>query len=167
MKTTPLDTPGRHGYSVAMSKIRKVKPPRVIVSSSCPNLRIPRKKIAQVADFVARQEGVHLAEVDVAVVNSREIALLNRKYLNHAGDTDVLSFDLSDTPGDGIYAQIIVCGDVADRQAKLRGLTFQEELLLYVVHGLLHVMGYDDLAVRAAAKMHARQDELLSEFRKL
>jgi len=150
-----------------MSNKPRTKQPRVAISSTCKGLRVPRKKITELAAFIARREGVHLAEADIAVVNSREISHMNRQYLNHSGATDVLSFDLSEAPKEGICAQIIVCGDVAVQQAKLRGLTFQEELLLYVAHGLLHMIGYDDTAIRTAAKMHARQDELLSEFRKL
>jgi probable rRNA maturation factor len=64
----------------------------------------------------------------------------------------------------GLYGQLIVCSDAAARQAGPHGLTPRNELLLYIVHGLLHLMGYDDLAVRAMAKMHARQDEILRAF---
>ena len=67
-------------------------------------------------------------------------------------------------PGGGLSGQIIVCGDVAAEQARLRGLPAQEELMLYVVHGLLHLMSYEDLTVRGAAGMHAREEELLREF---
>jgi probable rRNA maturation factor len=60
--------------------------------------------------------------------------------------------------------QLVVCGDVAVEQARLRGLKPQHELMLYVIHGLLHMMGYEDTSIRGGAKMHAREDELLKEF---
>ena len=143
---------------------RKTGQPIVQISSSQTAMRVPRKRIAELIPFVAKQEGVRLAEVDLAVVDSGEMASLNRRYLSHAGDTDVLSFDLSDAGKLGISAQLIVCGDVAVRQAAAHGQGRQRELMLYVVHGLLHLMGYEDKSVRGSARMHAREDEILSAF---
>lgn len=136
------------------------------ISSSQTALRVPRKRLTELVAFVARSEGAAIAEVDLAVVNRDEIASLNRRYLRHAGPTDVLSFDLSDADREGICAQIIVCGDLAAAQAREYGLTPQRELMVYVIHGLLHLMGYEDDSVRGAARMHARQDELLEAFGK-
>ena len=114
-------------------------------------------------EFVARAEKVQLDEIDIAAVTSRKIAALNRQYLQHAGATDVISFDLSD-PGQGLSAQIIVCAEVAVREARVRRIGPQRELMLYIVHGLLHVMGYDDTSPQLAEKMYARQEELLEAF---
>ncbi|MFB3891373.1 MAG: rRNA maturation RNase YbeY [Phycisphaerae bacterium] len=121
-------------------------------------------RLARLVRFVARREGQRLGMIDLAIVGKDEIAALNRQHLRHAGPTDVLSFDLSDGTTRGLCAQIVVCWPVALEQARLRGLAAADELMLYVIHGLLHLMGYDDTAVRQAAKMHAREEELLGEF---
>jgi len=144
-----------------MNRVRKT--PRVLITSSQKALRVPRKKLASLIAFVARSEGAAVAEVDLALVGRREMAALNRRWLGHAGATDVLSFDLSDGGG-GLCAQIIVCGDVAVAEARRRSISPRRELMLYVVHGLLHVMGYDDASPRPAARMRARQEELLNAF---
>jgi probable rRNA maturation factor len=138
--------------------------PHVLISSSQKAVRVPRKEIVKLVAFVAAAEGTRVAEVDLAVVSGGEIAALNRRYLRHAGVTDVLSFDLSGPPGGGISAQIVVCGDEAVRQARMRGQPPRRELLLYIVHGLLHLMGYEDQSIRGSAKMHAREEKLLSCF---
>ncbi len=140
--------------------------PKVTISSSQTALRVPRKRLTELVAFVARSEGAAIAEVDLAVVNRDEITSLNRRYLRHAGPTDVLSFDLSDADREGICAQVIICGDLAAAQAPEHGLTPQRELMVYVIHGLLHLMGYEDDSVCGAARMHARQDELLEAFGK-
>ena len=114
--------------------------------------------------FVAAAEGYPVADADIAVVDSAKMAELNRRYLRHAGATDVLSFDLSQAPKQGLSVQLIVCGDVAVAQAASRGLKPRCELLLYIVHGLLHVMGYEDQSIRGAVRMNARQEELLEEY---
>jgi len=138
--------------------------PIVNISSEQTALRIPRKKINALVEFVARRQDAAIEEVDIAIVTARRIAALNRRWLQHAGSTDVLSFDLS-SPGDrGVVAQIIVCADVAVRQAKARRIGPQRELMLYIVHGLLHVLGYDDTNPESAEKMYIRQEQLLQGF---
>ncbi len=138
--------------------------PLVSIISMQHNLRVPRKKIAELIAFIAKSEAVRIAEIDVAVVTSKEIARLNREYLSHAGETDVISFDLSDGPKADINGQLVLCAEVATKQAKKMGVGVQRELLLYVAHGLLHLMGYDDTTAGEAAKMHARQEQLLEKF---
>jgi len=141
-----------------------MRSPNVLICSSQKAVRVPRKRIAELVAFVGGRSGARIAEIDLAVVTGSEMAALNRRYLSHAYQTDVLSFDLSDSRVDGLRAQIIVCGDVAARQGRLRRHGPQRELMLYVVHGLLHLLGYDDASVRGAARMHARQEELLEDF---
>jgi probable rRNA maturation factor len=135
----------------------------VLISSTQRAVRIDRDRLARLLRFVARAEGQRLGQIDLAVVGKDEITAHNHRWLRHAGATDVLSFDLSEAGG-GLSGQLIVCGEVAAEQARLRGLHAQQELMLYVVHGLLHLCGYDDQTVRGAAKMHAREEELLREF---
>ena len=140
----------------------------MVVSSWQRAMRVPRKRIVELVRHVAAAEGARLGHVDVAVVSSRRIAALNRRYLGRRGATDVLSFDLSDdASGAGLTAQIVVSGDLAARQGRSRGTGPQRELLLYVVHGLLHLLGYDDRTPRQAGRMRARQEELLGEFLQL
>jgi len=137
--------------------------PVVRISSHQSALRVPRKRIAELIAFVVRRERAAVAEVNVAAVTGRRIAALNRRWLGRRGTTDVMSFDLSGPGEPGVVAEIIVCGDAAAREGRRRG-GVQRELLLYVAHGLLHLLGYDDTTPRAAARMHARQKELLEAF---
>ncbi|MBL7133551.1 MAG: rRNA maturation RNase YbeY [Phycisphaerae bacterium] len=125
---------------------------------------MPRKKIAELVAFIAAREGVSISDVDLAVVDGRQMAALNRRYLGRAGPTDVLSFDLSESRHRTVSAQIVVCGPAVVRRARRRRLGVQSEMLLYVAHGLLHLIGYDDRNPPARAKMSARQEELLNEF---
>ena len=143
----------------------RIRTPVVRISSSQRAMRVPRKRLVQLIAFVADRQRADVAEVDLAVVDRVEMARLNRRYLGHEGETDVLSFDLSDASRAGLVAQIVVCADVAVEQARLRGGGPQRELMLYVTHGLLHLTGHDDTTPRGAARMHAREDELLTAFR--
>lgn len=125
---------------------------------------MPPARLRELTAFVAAAEGRRLGQIDLAVVGTEEIAALNQRYLGRAGATDVLSFDLSDEGVPEISAQIVACGDVAAAMGRALGHPAQRELMLYVIHGLLHLMGYDDDAPRAAKRMHAREEALLADF---
>ena len=101
--------------------------------------------------------------MEVAIVADREMSALNRTYHRIRGTTDVLSFDLAE-PGEPICAQIIVCAEEALRQAKRRAQPPQRELLLYIAHGLLHLLGYDDTSKKQAERMTIRQEKILEDF---
>lgn len=126
-------------------------------------MRVPRKRMAALVAYLVQVERVKVADVDVAVVGDREMAALNRRYHHVRGTTDVLSFNLAER-GKPVEAQIVVCADEAVRQARRRAQSPQRELLLYVVHGLLHLLGYDDTTQAKARRMHARQEEFLAVF---
>jgi probable rRNA maturation factor len=141
--------------------------PELYIASRTKAMRIPRKRIGELVAFIARKEGVAVHDADITVVDSREMARLNRKYLRHAGTTDVISFDLTDPRAEvnpGITVQLIVNAELAVKQAARRSHGPQRELLLYIAHGLLHAMDYDDRAPAEAEKMHARQEQLLDAF---
>lgn len=157
-------TPGRS--AAKLTGMPKRFSPQIDISMADRSIRVSRKEIEELVCFVVAAEGRTVGHVDVAIVSSDDIAEHNRRFLLHRGPTDVISFDLSDASIPGVSAQIIASAQVAKRQAPTHGTKPKDELLLYVVHGLLHVMGYDDTAVRAAARMSARQDELLRAFAK-
>ena len=137
---------------------------RILISSSQRALRVPRKKLAELINFLADRSGADIAEIDLTVVSAKQIAGLNRKYLRHGGATDVLSFDLSEAGRRGICGQLIVCGEIAASQARARGTGPQGELMLYVVHGLLHLLGYNDHTPSAKHRMDRRQEAILQAF---
>ena len=87
------------------------------------------------------------ARISVAVVDDATIAVLNRQFLRHEGPTDVLSF-LLEQDEDGLEGEVVVSAETARRTAPRFGWSEGEELLLYVIHGTLHLAGYDDAKPR-------------------
>jgi probable rRNA maturation factor len=124
-----------------------------------------RRTIEQVLDRLE----VPGAVVSVAIVDDTAISELTHKYFGRSEATDVLSFDLRDetrdTVGDGrLDCEVIVNGARALQVARAQDRDPQAELHLYVVHGLLHQLGYDDQSDAQAQKMHAEEDRLLQEL---
>jgi probable rRNA maturation factor len=102
-----------------------------------------------------------VGEVRVRVVGDGPMAEAHRRWAGVGGTTDVLTFDLRD-PGDGpLDVDLLVCFDEAARQASARGHGPEREVLLYIVHGVLHCLGYDDHDEAGAERMHAEEDRLL------
>jgi len=103
-------------------------------------------------------------EISIAIVDDNEIRKLNREFLNSKAATDCLSFDLSDDEKGQKIFDLVVNGEMAVRQANLRGHSSEAELALYITHGLLHNLGFDDTTQNQARKMHETEDEILQEF---
>ncbi len=90
---------------------------------------------------------------------------LHHQYLRQKSPTDVLTFELEhDGRGRAISGEIVICTSVARRQARRLGHSVRRELLLYALHGLLHLSGWDDRTEAAFAAMHAKEDEILSKL---
>ena len=106
------------------------------------------------------------ATVSIAIVDDAQILELNKQFLNSKSATDCLSFDLSDDKGPQSpkLFELSVNGEMAVREANLRGHSSEAELALYITHGLLHHLGFDDSTESQARKMHDMEDEILQQF---
>ncbi|OGR80982.1 MAG: rRNA maturation RNase YbeY [Elusimicrobia bacterium RIFCSPLOWO2_01_FULL_64_13] len=100
-------------------------------------------------------------EICVAFVPDRDIRRLNRRFLRHAGSTDVIAFNYSRprgrVRGPAPFGDVYVCVDAARRQARSRGHALVQELALLVLHGFLHLLGHEDSTPALKKKMFSRQ----------
>jgi rRNA maturation RNase YbeY len=105
-----------------------------------------RIALAALADL----PGVTGWDLTFYLVGARKMAAINQTHLGHEGSTDVITFDYGDGEKLGakraLRGEIFICVDVAITQAKEFGTTWQSEVVRYLVHGLLHLYGYDDLS---------------------
>jgi probable rRNA maturation factor len=101
------------------------------------------------------------SEVTILIVDDKTMSDLHAKHSGIAGTTDVLTFDHGGEANQ-IHADIAVCIGVAARESKTRDHSVQQELLLYVVHGLLHCVGFDDHDDDSHSKIHAEEDRVLN-----
>ena len=101
-------------------------------------------------------------EVHVTVVADRRIRALNGRYLGIRRATDVLAFDMAGPGPVRLWGEVVVSAETAARQARRLRVPLAAELDLLVVHGLLHLAGYDDHHPRRARRMHERAREILT-----
>jgi probable rRNA maturation factor len=131
-------------------------------------VRVDARRVRRAVRAALAVGGVGRGEVSVAIVDDPTIQDLNRRFLQHDYPTDVLSFALDRQTdliaGDRIAGEIIASGDTALANAARFGWPPADELLLYVVHGALHLAGFDDTTPVAADKMRHSEREVLSQF---
>ena len=111
------------------------------------------------------RQGLKRVAVDVLVVDDAEIEKLNAAHLKERGPTDVLSFPMGETDfeRDAFHlGEIVVSYDTAAREAKSRGLTLENELSRYCVHGFLHLLGYEDATSTQQKEMFEIQEKSLA-----
>jgi probable rRNA maturation factor len=124
-------------------------------------------KLTKLIKSVCSRFKVSKATVSIAIMDDEKIRRINKEFLSCDRPTDCLSFDLSDessgTKTTKLF-ELVVNGERAQKEAKLRGHSGEAELALYVTHGLLHNLGFDDGTKGEAKKMHHTEDEILQQL---
>jgi probable rRNA maturation factor len=120
-------------------------------------------RLRKAVRLVLREEGVAAATVSVAIVDDECIRGLHRDYLSIDSATDVLSFVLEESKSE-LEGEVIASAETAAAAAARFGWPADDELLLYVIHGTLHLVGYDDCDSKSRLKMRARERRYLASF---
>jgi probable rRNA maturation factor len=106
-----------------------------------------------------------LREMSLVLIGDAVMSRLHKEYMNIAGPTDVLTFPLDENGrGQVVSGEVFVCIAEARRQAKARGTTLASEVLLYSLHGMLHLCGFDDRTERDFRRMHRTEDMILTRL---
>lgn len=105
--------------------------------------------------------------VNLVFVSNQKIRALNRKYFGMDLSTDVISFPSGkDFPEpSGFMGDVVISSDKAAQNAAFYGVSFDEEISLYVIHGILHLLGFEDKTKKGRAKMRSLEDECLRKIR--
>ena len=136
----------------------------VDVASGGARSPLSRQAIIEAARTTLRSERVRNALVSITLLDRAAIARMNRRHLGHAGETDVISFGFDrPSPADPVIGDIYIAPDVGRENARARRRPVREELTRLVVHGTLHVLGYDHPVGddRERSPMWRRQERLV------
>jgi probable rRNA maturation factor len=126
-------------------------------------LSLDRRRLRKAVKKVLEGESIREAQISLAVVDDDAIQCLNRQYLDHDYATDVLSFVL-ERDGERLEGEVIVSAETAARAAGDYDWASEDELLLYVIHGALHLAGYLDGSKKEKAEMRRREKTYLAAF---
>ena len=140
--------------------------------------KIDLRLLEKIAAAALMELKIQEADLGIVLVGAKEMASLNEKFLQHEGPTDVITFDYS---GQGestvrspqptvhrskVHGEIFICVPEAERQAKEFGTDWFSEVARYVIHGILHLSGHDDLQSVARKKMKRAENRLVRKIAK-
>ncbi|HBM17499.1 MAG TPA: rRNA maturation RNase YbeY [Lentisphaeria bacterium] len=124
--------------------------------------------VSKTIEFVGLEVPDNSAIV-INFVSDKQIRVINSQYMKHTGITDVISFSYI---ADGfleadfsIFSELFICVEKAQLEAKERNLNFAEELILYVVHGILHIAGLDDISSSKRKLMRKAETECIGHLK--
>jgi probable rRNA maturation factor len=133
---------------------------RIAVVNAHPRRGIRGEFVKRSVRVVLQGERKPGATISVVFIDGRRCRELNRKYLHHDYATDVISFPLEE--GENLEGEIYVNLDRAREQARRYKVTFRNEVARLIVHGTLHLVGYDDLRPRDAQRMKHREESYVN-----
>jgi len=116
------------------------------------------------ANAVLAEEGVREAKITLAFVNYPHIHRLNKQFLDHDEPTDVLTFPYTEPGSKKLEGEVVIGYEIAAENASDRSIPVQQELILYVIHGCLHLCGCDDKTAKAAKAMREKEREYLKKL---
>jgi probable rRNA maturation factor len=126
------------------------------------NIEVSLPKLKKLVRAICSRFGLLEVTVGIAIVDDAQIRKINKQFLKRNRTSDCLSFDLSDSRHK--LFELVVNGERAVREGRLRGHSGEAELALYVTHGLLHNVGFDDSTKEKAKKMHNTEDQILQQL---
>ncbi len=126
--------------------------------------RVNLKALNQSLTRAGRLLNLSNKKLSLILVDNRFIIGLNKRYFKRNNPTDVIAFDLSDPLQPDYLGEVIISVEEAVEVAKQLKISWQKELLLYCLHGILHLAGYDDCSPRKKKVMEKKQQELLNKL---
>jgi probable rRNA maturation factor len=142
----------------------------ILISNRQNRKKIPRKILEQTAQAILNDLGYPDHELSLLIVDDPQIEIINREYLQHEGPTNVISFAMQE----GEFSQVspfllgdvVISADTAENEANLSGISFRQRLIELLIHGMLHLVGFDHEQDEAKAQvMETKSRNLLERIR--
>jgi probable rRNA maturation factor len=137
----------------------------IAVNNRQSRLRVDKRLLKKAVRLILEDAEIESAEISIAVVDDPTIAQVHEEFLGDDSPTDVISFVLDSSPG-YLEGEVVASADTAIARAPEYALLPEEELLLYVIHGVLHMVGYDDTTPRAKAKMQMMEQRCIKQLKR-
>lgn len=141
----------------------------ILIEDRQDHLRIDHDKVENKAKNILNALGSPDGELSILIVTDHEMAELNRTYLNRPGPTNVMAFPMQEGPfGDvtpTLLGDVVISLDTAAREAQQAGMTTEYRFDQLLIHGILHLFGFDhDKTAEEAKAMRIKEEELLTSL---
>ncbi len=140
----------------------------VRISNQSQNRRVNRRRIKEAALHTLRNFAESETLIDITFVGNKKIRALNKKYMGRDSDTDVLSFLLEESKSAKrkIIGDIYISADKARSNASRFNTSYEKELVLYTIHGILHLLGFNDKTRKEKEEIRKIEEKMLNETAK-
>jgi len=145
-----------------MTPRRGRKPPLIQISNNHHGIRVRENEIEKLVKHVLSAEKIPVREIHIILAEDEYLHGLHKEYLNNDTPTDVMSFNLSDD--DHVEGEIYISLDRAKSQAVRFNVSFDSEIARLIIHGLLHLKGYDDSTAPERKEMRTKEDYYLDKY---
>jgi probable rRNA maturation factor len=139
--------------------IIKEKNPQINIFNKVPSLKFSHQKMRKVVEDVIKYYKCRIENINLVFMDNREIKSVNKKYLNHNYATDVISFRLN--KGKMVEGELYIGVMIAKENAERFKVRFYDEILRLIIHGSLHLLGFDDSTEEKRKKMSKMEDYFL------
>ncbi|MCP4724860.1 MAG: rRNA maturation RNase YbeY [bacterium] len=124
---------------------------------------VTENEVETAVELVCSSEKLFKGEISIIFAGDTKIRELNKRFLNHDRSTDVIAFSLEDD-GEPLEGEIYICTDTAGSQAEEYSVTYENELLRLIIHGTLHLCGYEDSTEPEKAEMLELGEDYLAQL---
>ena len=156
----------------AASTFQRFTPSTVSIANRQRTKAIDTRMLKRIVAALFAELQIQRGELGIHLVGAREMAQVNWQYLQHEGSTDIITFDHSDGETDArsadwhLHGELFVCVDDAVAQAKTFRTTWRSEVVRYIVHGVLHLLGHDDMRADLRRAMKREENRLVRRLEK-
>lgn len=128
------------------------------------NKTLPKFKLHSLVNNIVNDLGISLSSLEINFIDSEMMLKINRKYLSHNYSTDIITFNYSDEASN-IDGEIFISVDDAAENARKYKVKFIEEIGRLIVHGILHLIGYDDTSSSQKKIMKKEENRLINSYK--
>ena len=125
-----------------------------------PDFFILKRNVHSIISQLKKELNFSITFLQINFVSAQQITLINEKYLNHKGSTDIITFNYSDNTFN-LDGECYICIPVAEENARKFGVSLQNELLRLIIHGVLHLLGFDDIKKSNRQLMKTEENRLV------
>ena len=120
-----------------------------------------KTKVRSIVSEVSRIKNCKFSYLEISFVTKDIIHEINKEHLHHDYPTDIITFEYDRDENGIIDGELIICSEVAEENAEVFGVSVESELLRLIVHGILHLIGYDDTDEEKQKVMKSEEDRLV------
>lgn len=138
---------------------------KIIICNYIKSIRLPlgHESIKYMVKYVLGSEKYKVREIIINFITEKEITKINKSYLNHNYPTDIITFSYA-PPSDKIEAEIFISLQIVKKNSKIYKVSFKNELMRVIIHGCLHLAGYNDKTPLEVELMRQKENYYLGKF---